>query len=193
MDQPSLLFLRPAHSGCVGTISHSDSETDLSFYVLRVLLDGWDIISENATAASVRWKYADDIERATNRVAVERNAANNHDFTPFISDCFGGLHSTAREHLAWQSTVCSRTGFWEGKQPQLYRAYCKRLSVATADALATIVEQRVSTLLRPAGDRGVDDDNFAIAHFGFLTAEQARTNTLHERATAAWPHPDEII
>jgi len=154
---------------------------------------GWDIISENATAASTRWKYADDIERATNRAAVERNAANNHDFTPFISDCFGGLHSTAREHLAWQSTVCPRTGFWEGKQPQLYRAYCKRLSVATADALATIVEQRVSTLLRPAGDRGIDDDHFPIAHFGFLTAEQARTNILQESATAAWPHPDVTI
>ena len=80
----------------------------------------------------------------------------------------------------------SRAGFWEGKQHQLYRSYCKRLAVATADAFATIVEQRVSTLMSPPGLHG-DDEDFPIAHFGFINPERARAHILREDATAGWP------
>jgi hypothetical protein len=147
---------------------------------------GLDIITSDG-GPSVRWKYADDKEHGANLAAVARNNANNHDFKPFISDCFGGLHATAREHLAWLSTVNARAGFWQGKQHKLYRAYCKRLSVATADALAAIVEQRVSTVINRASSGVAGDEDFPVIHFRLLTSERARAHILREDANAGWP------
>ena len=116
------------------------------------------------------------------------SAQQQRENSTFISDCFGGLHATAREHLAWLSTVNARAGFWQGKQHKLYRAYCKRLSVATADALAAIVEQRVSTVINRASSGAAGDDDFPVAHFRLLTSERARAHILREDANAGWPN-----
>ena len=118
-------------------------------------------------SSALRWKFENAKFNDHVRIAKERNAANGHSFTPFLSDWYGGLHPSARDHLNWLAQTNSTCGHWQGSASRLYASYCRRLSVVTAVAYANMVASKITKVTHPTLLNN-DQDEHPTRHFDFI-------------------------